>query len=279
MELSIKDFIKFRDLIYKKTGLFFEEKKIYFLKKRLSKRMEELEIKSTVEYYQLLSFGDKSEDELQRLIDLLTTNETYFFREFEQLQAFAEYCLPEICEKKEKNSNYKLKIWSAGCSTGEEPYTLAIILLEMLDNFRLWDKEIVATDIDSVALKRAERGVYDDRSVKDVPEEYFAKYFTTQSDGYRVTIPLRKMVTFYKLNLFDDREIARHKNFDFIFCRNVLIYFNDLSRRKVVNYFYEALNPGGYIFLGHSESMSRISSAFKITRKGDFIVYKKPEGD
>jgi len=279
MELSIKDFIKFRDLIYKKTGLFFEEKKIYFLKKRLSKRMEELEIKSTVEYYQLLSFGDKSEDELQRLIDLLTTNETYFFREFEQLQAFAEYCLPEICKKKEKNSNYKLKIWSAGCSTGEEPYTLAIILLEMLDNFRLWDKEILATDIDSVALKRAERGVYDDRSVKGVPEEYFAKYFTTQSDGYRVAIPLRKMVTFYKLNLFDDREIARHKNFDFIFCRNVLIYFNDLSRRKVVNYFYEALNPGGYIFLGHSESMSRISSAFRITRKGDFIVYQKPEGD
>ena len=278
MELSFKDFIKYRDLIYKKTGLFFEEKKIYFVKKRIAKRMEELGIVSTVEYFQMLAFGGNREDELQKLIDLLTTNETYFFREFEQLQTFAEYCLPEVCEKKAASNNYELKVWSAGCSTGEEAYSLSIILLEMLDRPRLWNTKISATDIDNTVLAKAEKGIYDKRSVKNVPDEYFSRYFTHYNGGFRVALPLKRSVKFYKLNLFNDEQMFSQKGYDFIFCRNVLIYFDDLSRRKVVNHFYEALNPGGYIFLGHSESISRISSAFRIRKKNNFIVYQKPEG-
>jgi len=277
MEFSFHDFIKLRDLIYKKTGLFFEEKKIYFVKKRVNKRMEEGGFNDFSTYYKFLLFDSNKEDELQKLIELLTTNETYFFREFEQLQSFAEHCLPEVCEKKEKNKDYNLRIWSAGCSTGEEPYTLSIILLEMLDNPYLWKKEIIATDIDTMALEKAKRGVYGYRSIKNVPEDYFAKYFVNNGDEYRIKLTAKSIVKFAKINLYDDNEIRKLKNFDFIFCRNVLIYFNDISRKKVVNYFYEALNPGGYIFLGHSESMSRISSAFRIKRKGGFIVYQKPE--
>ncbi len=277
MNLDFSDFIKFRNFIFDKTGLFFEEKKIYFVKKRIAKRMEELGIESPIEYLKYLKFLDKNGEELEKFVNLLTTNETYFFREFEQLQAFAEHCLPEIEEKKKKTGDTTLRILSAGCSTGEEPYTLSIIAMEMLDNYREWNIDIIGIDIDTNALEKAKQGIYSNRSVKDVPREYYEKYFETNGENHKVKYIVKKNVSFFRVNLTDRETLLRLGNFDFIFCRNVLIYFNDASRKMVVNTFYELLNPGGYIFLGHSESISRISSAFSIKKKGGMIVYQKPE--
>ena len=277
MKLDVRDFIKIRDFIYKQSGLFFEEKKIYFVKKRLAIRMDALGISTPKEYLWLLKYGDSHGKELQQLINLLTTNETYFFREFDQLVVFAENCLQEICEMKEQNNDKRIKIWSAGCSSGEEPYTLSIILLEMLDRYHSWDVEILASDIDTEILQKAQAGVYTKRSIKDVPEEYLEKYFIRGGDNYKVKFTVKRPVKFRHLNLMDEKKMRLITGMDFIFCRNVLIYFDEVSRRSVVSNFYDSLNNGGYIFLGHSESMSRISTAFTLRRKNGFIVYQKLE--
>jgi len=279
MELSFSEFVKFRDLIYNRTGLHFEEKKIYLVKKRIGKRMQALGISKAIDYLRFLLYTDTEEhNEFHRLINLLTTNETYFFREFEQLQAFAEHCLPEVCSAKERLHQYDLTLWSAGCSTGEEPYTLAIILREMLEKPAVWNMEIVGTDIDTEVLKKAKLGIYQERSLKDVPVKYFDKYFVQKNGGYHISLQARRHVSFRATNLYNELEMDCMRQCDFIFCRNVLIYFDDESRRKIVSKFHEKLNPGGYIFLGHSESLNRISSAFAIRRKGGFIVYQKAGG-
>ncbi len=269
-------FVKLRDFIYRNTGIYFEEKKLYFVKKRVLAHMEKLGFQDFDTYYRFLRFRDNGQA-FQELINLLTTNETYFFREFDQLAVFAEECLPLICETKESRGLKRLRIWSAGCSTGEEPYTLAIIVLEMIDDFPLWDIKIEATDIDTKALEKARRGIYGVRSIRHVPEEYFQKYFQRTSEGFVVLDQVKQLVHFSHLNLFDDKSMRQMKGFDFIFCRNVLIYFDEESRKKVVAHFYNALLPGGFIFLGHSESLSRITTAFQIRRLGGMIVYQKPK--
>ncbi|HDM75580.1 MAG TPA: chemotaxis protein, partial [Deltaproteobacteria bacterium] len=236
-----------------------------------------LGIQRPKEYLWRLKYGDPHGKEFQQLINLLTTNETYFFREFDQLSVFAENCLQEVCTTKERQGKKKLRLWSAGCSTGEEPYTLSIILQQMVDDYHTWEVKILATDIDTEVLKKAQKGVYSKRSIKDVPEEYLQKYFIREGDNYKVKFSVKKPIQFRHLNLMDDKKMRLISGIDFIFCRNVLIYFDENSRRAVVSNFYESLNNGGYIFLGHSESMSRISSAFTLRRKNGFIVYQKVE--
>ncbi|MBC7320419.1 protein-glutamate O-methyltransferase CheR [bacterium] len=275
-KLTLSEFERITELIYKRTGIRFEANKVYFLEKRLEKRMEELKMSSFTEYIRYLYFLDKDGKEFQRLIELLTINETYFFRDFPQLKTFAEYCLPDVAERKYREGNNTLTLWSAGCSSGEEPYTLAIILREMLEDINKWEISILATDIDNDALEKAKEGVYEERSVKDVPIEYIDKYFTILKDGrFKISDEIKSMVTFVYLNLGDRMSIRRYRNFDFIFCRNVLIYFDDISRKQVVDHFYIALNRGGYIFLGSSESLNRITNAFKLKRMGGNLVYVK----
>lgn len=275
-KLTLSEFEKVTDLIYKRTGLKFENNKIYFLEKRLEKRVEELKMSSFNEYIRYLYFLDKDGKEFQRLIELLTINETYFFRDFPQLKTFAEHCLPDVAERKYREGDYTLSLWSAGCSSGEEPYTLAIILREMLEDVGKWRINIIATDIDNNALEKAKEGIYEERSVKDVPIEYIDKYFIILKDGrFKISDEIKSMVTFAYLNLGDRLAIRRYRNFDFIFCRNVLIYFDDISRKQVVDHFYVALNCGGYIFLGSSESLSRITNAFRLKRMGGNLVYAK----
>ncbi|ETR67358.1 MAG: chemotaxis protein methyltransferase CheR, partial [Candidatus Magnetoglobus multicellularis str. Araruama] len=230
------------------------------------------------DYIRELQFRDPKQKELQAFLNILTTNETYFFREFEQLAAFAEHCLTEICDRKKGLGSTKLRIWSAGCSTGEEPYTLGIIIKEMLENQQDWLVDILATDINTRVLKIAQNGIYEPRAIKDVPQEYLERWFQSfTSNKYTVKPEIKKMCNFQILNLMDRSALRKITNVDFIFCRNVLIYFDNDSRKQVVSNFYDILNPGGYIYLGHSESMTRISSAFKIRRKGGYIVYQKPE--
>lgn len=275
-ELTLVEFEAISDLIYRKAGIKFEAKKIYFLSKRIEKRVDALKLKSVSEYIRYLRFLDQQGKEFQALINLITVNETYFFRDFPQLQGFAEYCLTDVIEKKVSSGDNRLKIWCSGCSTGEEAYTISIILHEILDDVKKWDIQIIASDIDQNVLKSAQQGIYGMRSVKDVPPEYFKNYFRNYKNGdFSVIDSIKSIVRFDHLNLSDSYALKSKRNFDFIFCRNVLIYFDDLSRKKIVDHFYIALNKGGYVFLGSSESLGRISTAFNLKRLGTHLVYCK----
>lgn len=277
MKLTVEDFIKLRNLIYEKAGMSFEPKKIYFVKKRVEKRMEILGLEDVSQYYNLLKFKDKFGTEMQELLNLMTTNETYFFRELNQLEVFRDFCLKETLERKRKKGGSKIKIWCAGCSTGEEPYTVAIMLRESLRDYSNWDIEILANDIDTGVLKRASEGVYRERAVRFVPPPVLKKYFTVTPHGnYNLSGKIKDMVRFVHMNLIDNSKMRAIRGMDFIFCRNVLIYFDDVSRKTVMANFYDSLSPYGYIYLGHSESITRISTTFNIKRAMGLIVHQKP---
>ena len=275
MELPKEQFIQLRDLIYEKSGLFFDEKKIYFVKKRIKNRLETLGFSNSLDYYRYLRYG-KDVKELNRFIEALTTSETYFFRELPQLKSFSEKALPLIVEEHVKQGlGQRIFVWSAGCSTGEEPYTLAMLLKENPALGHGWNITIFGSDINDQALASAARGQYSDRSVKDVPPNYLKKYFTKTPTGYNVNDEIKGMVTLKNVNLIDKIQMRQFRNVDFIFCRNVLIYFSDESRKQVLNYFYDSMTQGGFIFLGHSESVGRISAAYRLMRLKNALVYRK----
>lgn len=275
MQLTPELFQRYIDLIYKKTGILFETNKQYFVERRLAERIEALGLDNYREYYHVLKFASDN-FELQRLVNAITINETYFFRDFPQLQGFAEGVLPELVKAKEQTGSKRIKIWSAGCSTGEEPYTLAIILLEMLPEPETWKIEISATDINTRVLENARKGLFNSRSIKDVPPEYLDNYFTKRMDNYLLNMKVRGMVDFYQLNLMDVAQMRQFTNYDVIFCRNVLIYFSPESRRQVVESYYQSLASGGFLYLGHSESVSRITDVFRMKRIESQLVYYKP---
>jgi len=274
-ELSGEHFRKLTQQIYLRLGLHFEDKKAYFLQKRVEKRMAALNYTDPQEYVFHLCYADPDGREMQALANLITTNETYMFREYEQLEAFANCCLPEVLSAKQSRGEQSLRIWSAGCSSGEEAYTLAIILQEVFPQAQYWNCEIVASDVDENMLAQAARARYWARSVRDVPTSYLEKYLVREDDSYTVRPSTAALVRIEHLNLHDRMAMRAMRNFDFIFCRNVLIYFDDRSRKTVVDHFYNSLNRGGYIFLGHSESVGRISSAFQLRRVEGHLVYAK----
>jgi chemotaxis protein methyltransferase CheR len=267
-------FVKLRDMVYERTGLYFDQRKKYFFSRRVVQRMEAVGATSPFDYYQTIRY-DGGADELEQLAEALTTNETYFFREYPQLKAFAEDILPEVLERKRRKGHRFLRLWSAGCSTGEESYTLAIILREMIEDLSRWEIHLTASDLNREALLYAKRAVYSERSVKDVPSPYLSKYFWPFNGAWKVDPCITAMVRFQHANLLDLSFAQSLQGLDFVFCRNVLIYFDDSSRRRVVDSFYDALRPGGYIFLGHSESVSRVTSAFRLVRRGDILAYVK----
>jgi chemotaxis protein methyltransferase CheR len=274
-EISIEQFKRLSQNIYQKLGLHFDEKKIYFLKKRVEKRMAALHIEDPEDYVFMVAYSDPHGVEMQALANLVTTNETYMFREYEQLQAFANHCLPEVLSAKQARGDRSLRIWSAGCSSGEEPYTLAMIVQEVFPQAQSWKCEIIATDIDENMLQRAATARYGARAIAEVPEEYRKKHLVEDGEEWRVRPRTAALVEFRHLNLNDRMAMRAMRAFDFIFCRNVLIYFDDLSRKAVVDHFYNALNPGSYVFLGHSESVGRVSSSFKLRRFESHLVYMK----
>lgn len=275
--ISIEEFEILSSFIYRKSGIKMDNNKAYFMNNRVQKRLKDLEIEDIGEYIRYLKFSDKNNAELQHLLNAITINETFFFRDYPQLEAFVE-CLKELVARKVEKRDFTLKLWSAGCSTGEEPYTLSIILHEVLDNVKNWRISITGSDIDENALRKASNGIYDIRSMKESPEEYIHTYFdhNKHENQFKVKDFIRKPIHFEHLNLNDKQAMRNKKYFDFIFCRNVLIYFDDESRKRAVEYFYTALNRSGYIFLGSSESMGRITSAFKLLRiNNKFLVYSK----
>jgi chemotaxis protein methyltransferase CheR len=273
--ISVEQIEKLGEHIYEKLGLHFDEKKFYFLKMRVAKRMTALGIEDPRDYVFMVGYADPSGTEMQALANLITTNETYMFREYDQLQAFANHCLPEVLSAKQANGDKTLRIWSAGCSSGEEPYTLAMILQEVFPQSQSWDCKIVASDIDQNMLRKVQAARYGSRSVNDVPDEYKNKYLIKDGEEYVVRRRTAALVEPVHLNLHDRMSLRTMRGFDFIFCRNVLIYFDDLSRKAAVDHFYTALKPGGYVFLGHSESIGRVTTAFKLKRFENHLVYVK----
>ncbi|MEF8700512.1 MAG: protein-glutamate O-methyltransferase CheR [Candidatus Accumulibacter sp. UW20] len=271
--ISEQDFEKFREFFYRKTGIQFEHSKRYFVDKRLIERIECTASGSFRSYFTMLRF-EASGEELQHLTNLMTVNETYFFREEYQFQCLVRSILPELVSR--KTDRRPLRIWVIPSSSGEEPYSVALYLLEYWAGIEEWDVEIIASDIDTRILADARAGLFSERSVQHLPQTLLRKYFTRGAKGYQLCDSLRDAVEFTRVNLSERADTRPYRNFDVIFCRNLLIYFDDLSRKTAAETFYDALKPGGHICLGHSESMSRISSLYKVRKFPDAIVYQKP---
>ena len=272
--ISDLDFEKFREVFYRKTGIQFEASKRYFVDRRLAERVEITACKDFRSYFTKLRF-EASGAELQVLTNLMTVNETYFFREEYQFQCLVRSILPEIVSRKRDRG--PIRIWVIPSSSGEEPYSIAIYLMEHWTGIAEWDVEIVSSDIDTTILAQANQGLYSERSVHHLPVPLLRKYFTRVRDGYQLCDDVRETVEFTRVNLSDRADTRPYRDFDVVFCRNLLIYFDDVSRKAAAETFYDALKPGGVICLGHSESMSRISSLFTVRRFPEAIVYQKPQ--
>ncbi|RLB10432.1 MAG: chemotaxis protein [Deltaproteobacteria bacterium] len=273
INITKEDFLKFREYFYRKTGILFDESKRYFVDKRLAERIQKTGCKNFREYFIKLRF-DKSGIEFERLVNAMTVNETYFFREEYQFQAMVNEILPEITKKKREGE--LIRIWSIPSSSGEEPYSIAIYLLEYWSDINNWDVEIVASDIDTNMLEKAKEGKFSQRSIQNIPPHLVKKYFTHNGNGqYQICKDLRDSVEFKRVNIVDPLQTKAFRNFDLIFCRNMLIYFDDVSRKIAAETLYDALSPGGFVLLGHAESMSRVTSIFKIRRFRKCIAYQK----
>lgn len=272
--ITDEDFKKFREYFYRKTGMHFDDGKRYFVDKRLQERIEQTDSSSFRDYFVMLRF-QASGEELQQLINTMTVNETYFFREEYHFSCLVKSMLPEIVANKKDNES--IRIWSMPCSSGEEPFSIAIYLQEYWAQLERYNVELMASDIDTDILKQASLGRFTKRSVQNMPSHLKSLYFKELLDGdYQLIDDVRQSVEFSRANLTELADTRRFRKVDVIFCRNLLIYFDDVSRRQAAEAFYDALNPGGFICLGHSESMSRISGLFSVRKFPDAIVYQKP---
>jgi len=272
--ISDGEFARFRDYFYRKTGIRFEDGNRYFVDKRLLSRMKETGHTLFQSYFTALRFQTSGE-EIQELINVMTVNETYFFREEYQFECLVESALDEVV--KDKNLGDVIKIWSIPSSTGEEPYSIALYLLEHWDKIDDYDVEIVSSDIDTNVLEKCKKGLYNTRSVKSLPKSILNRYFKEHSkECFEIDKDVRDAIEFTHVNLSDPETTKNYRDIDVIFCRNLLIYFDDASRRQAANVFFDALNPNGFIFLGHSESMSRISSLYTVKKFPKAIAYQKP---
>jgi len=274
--MSEDEFRQFRDFVYQHCGLHFTSDAKYLLEKRLAKRLQHHKMSSYKDYYYLLRYGRDKEQELAEVIDALTTNETYFFREEYQLKTLCQEIIPDICKRKEQTGNKKLRIWSAGCSSGEEPYTLAMLML-LQPSLQGWDIEVVGTDISHRVLNIARKGVYSAASFRTTEQVYLDRFFTpVENDKYRINDDVRDLVTISHLNLFDSQRVALIGKMDVILCRNVIIYFDLAAKKKVVQNFYDRLRPEGFLLLGHSESLMNISTSFALRHFLNDMVYQRP---
>ena len=275
-KLSEETFVMLRDFIYSKTGIFFPEKKKYLIEGRLVKRLQVLKLGHFEDYLHLLMYDQQKECEFEFLCNMVTINETFFFRNDAQIDAFQQKFAEEVIELKKAYNNRTLRIWSAACSSGEEPFSIAMLYLEHLKprypDLRI---EIVGTDINTAVLDMARKAEYNQYAIRSTPKLYLNKYFD-QSDGvYRLRQEVKELVRFEYLNLIDREKMRRMMHFDFIFCANVLIYFDEKSKIQVVGDLFNSLNRGGYLFIGFSEMLHRISTAFKLVSIPKTTAYKK----
>ncbi|HMK61505.1 MAG TPA: protein-glutamate O-methyltransferase CheR [Dissulfurispiraceae bacterium] len=274
LTLSDETFRQLRDFIYEKSGIFIPDNKKYFIENRLGKKVQEKNLKGYEDYLYALKFGgDKKE--LAILFDLVTTNETFFFREPQQFDVLGGELLTKIIAENGKSGRKDIKIWSAASSTGEEPYTIGMLLSEKSEA-SLYRKEINASDLSESVLASARTAVYGSYAIWNVPEQYMKKYFTsTAGQQYQLAASIKSLVKFMKVNLIEDKDSKLIRGMDVVFCRNVLIYFDEKAKQKAVSLLYDALRPNGYLFIGTSESLHNITRAFKPTVINKVIVYQK----
>ncbi|MBI5682314.1 MAG: protein-glutamate O-methyltransferase CheR [Deltaproteobacteria bacterium] len=274
-KISREIFVQLRDFIYEKSGMFFQENKTYLLEDRLSRRLEARNLSNYEEYLYFLRYDLKKDDELKELFNAVTTNETSFFRDINQLDAFRFGIIPKIMEKKANSGQKSVRIWSAGCSTGEEPYTLAMMAMEEGLTLKGWGVEITASDISEQVLTSARRAAYGEYAVRNTNEAIIKKYFLNSSSGYVVKPEVKQMVRLTNLNLLDVVQMRGVRGMDVIFCRNVLIYFDDNAKRKVIGHFYDSLVDGGFLVVGFSESLFNLTRAFKPVGINKCVTYQK----
>ena len=262
------------EYIYRKSGIYLEESKHYDkLNKYINKRIVELDLDSFRKYFFRLRFEDKEGEEFQALMNAVTVNETYFFREHEQFEVLVNHVLPQL--DKIRPSDEPLRILSAPCSTGEEPYSMVLYLLKEAGLIERRDVEIVGIDIDSNVIKKAQDGKFSERSIHAIPPTQLKEYFNKTGFSYNLIDDLIGAVDFKVRNIFDRCDVRSLGKFDVIFSRNMLIYFDDASKKEVAMNFYDMLKPDGYVFLGHAEYMSRIVSVFKAKKFENSLVYQK----
>ncbi len=276
LHLTPDEVQRFCEFLYRRTGMSFAEGKRYYIDRRLAERMAATQSPTFQAYFSLLR--SDADRELEHLVNAFTVNETYFYREEHQLRCMTSDLLDRIVGR--RPATEPIRIWSIPCSTGEEPYSIAIWLMENWSRVDSYNIEIVGSDIDTRALRAAAAGVYGDRALARLSKDLIRRYFRPLADGsHQIDAGLRDSVEFTRANLIDVDDMARYRGFDIIFCRNVLIYFDDRSRRIAAESLYDCLRPGGYICLGHSETMSRISPLFGVCRFPDAVVYQRPEAD
>lgn len=272
--LSDETFVKLRDLIYEKSGIYYTQTKKYLLEGRIAKRLAATKLTAFEEYVDYLN-SYQSRMEMNELFEVITINETYFFRAPQQFEAFEKVITPEIIERR-KSINPVLKVWSAASSTGEEAYTTAIIALEkLIPQYPNLQVQILASDINRAVLERARKGVFKEYAVRNVPGHLLAKYFRHEGGEYYLDDKVKRMVKFVNINLYDSAVMRTVTNCDVIFCCNVLIYFDLPSKQKVVSNLFNSLNKGGYLFIGYSESLHGVSKAFKLIHLPKAMAYKK----
>lgn len=276
MQMSDEEFQLLRDSVYAHCGIYFDHDSKYLLEKRLSRRLTELKLSSFRDYYHYLKYNRKKDQELMDIMDILTTNETYFFREAFQLKAFTDEIIPEIIKHKSARGSQTLRIWSAGCSSGEEPYTIAMLLHD-IPQLHGWHIEIIGTDISQRVLQHARRAIYGKSSFRATEEQYISRFFQPQDDSYKVKDSIRELVTISHLNLLDSNRLMMLGKMDIIFCRNVIIYFDLLAKKRVIESFHNSLHDGGFLLLGHSESLMNISTLFTLRHFKNDMIYQKPD--
>ncbi len=271
--LSDEVFRLLRDMVYEIAGIYFAEDSKFIMESRLQQSIKRKQFDNFRDYYYFLKYDQKRDEELSSLIDIITIHETYFFRENQQLQTFTQEILPELAQMEEKTK--RLRIWSAGCSTGEEPYTLSMLILEN-PLFQDWAVEIYASDISQNVLQNARRGIYQAGAFRATDPYFQRKYFSKEISGFKINDRVKKNVNFLHINLNDQERWNLLPAVNAVFCRNVIIYFDLAAKKRVIEGFYGKLKEGGYLLLGHSESLMNLSTHYALKHFKNDLVYQKP---
>jgi chemotaxis protein methyltransferase CheR len=273
--MSDGDFRMFSELLREHCGLHFVAETRFLLEKRIERRMRERSITSHAAYHYTLRSEPSATGELAELVDEVTTNETYFFRERRQLRALVDEIFPELMLQRRERSGGPITVWSAGCASGEEPYSIVILAREAgLDPEN--DLRVYASDISRRMLQRARQGLYREASFRETEPPLRGRYFEEKEDRWRISDEVKKCVDFIHLNLLDESKLALLGSMDVILCRNVVIYFDAACKRRVVETFEQKLRPGGHLLLGHSESLINLSTSLELRHLKSDLVYRKP---
>ncbi len=274
LEMTPEEFRLLRDLVHAHCGILVRDDMKFVMERRLAPRLEVLGLGDFRAYYRALRYGPERRAELEAAVEALTTHETYFYREPQQLRALCEELLPELHERNARTR--RLRFWSAGCSTGEEAYTLAM-LVKASHLFEGWEVEVYGTDISRRVLEAARRAEYGAASMRAIPPDALQRFFVPAGSRFRVRDDLRAWVSFGQLNLLEPAAAQLVPRVDVVLCRNVMIYFDPAARRQVLRMLHDKLVPGGYLLLGHSENLLNVSADFELVHLRSDLVYRRPE--